>query len=475
MRTFQLSDAKSHKFWNIDVQGNKFTVTFGKIGTAGQSQTKTFDSAAEAQHEAEKLIREKLKKGYVETTPKAAVSTEEAFIHSLQKNPHDVAGWCAYADFLVEKGDPRGEFMQVQIALEDENRPAAERKALQKKEAALLKKYEKQWVGTWADLFPAPTETEGRGQINHTGGKKYEFKRGVLTTVNFGQLTLDAASAFVTSPETLFIRELFIGGTSVTEDAQRPANLPDDVEIDEAPLHVLLRWPYLPYVRRFQFGWLADEDYGDFCHFQCHLDGRLVYDFVKQMPDVEELLIFAHTREEIWKIARLKLPHLRVLQLYHGWNVPLETLAKNESLTNLTHLLCHPHALEYDDEPYITLDGLKAICRSPHLKNLTHLRLRLGDFGDRGVQEIIASGILKRLKVLDLRHGCVTDQGAKALAACPDIQNLRYLDLSRNAITEEGAQALRTTPVPVNLDYQHRDTESDPEEPAEFLMQGDYE
>ena len=38
MRTFQLSDAKSHNFWNIDVQGDRFTVTYGKVGTAGQSR-----------------------------------------------------------------------------------------------------------------------------------------------------------------------------------------------------------------------------------------------------------------------------------------------------------------------------------------------------------------------------------------------------------------------------------------------------
>ena len=57
MRTFQYSDAKSHKFWNIDVQGTSFTVTFGKIGTAGQTQTKTFPTPAKAQAEADKLIR----------------------------------------------------------------------------------------------------------------------------------------------------------------------------------------------------------------------------------------------------------------------------------------------------------------------------------------------------------------------------------------------------------------------------------
>ncbi|MCS6865542.1 MAG: WGR domain-containing protein [Gemmataceae bacterium] len=475
MRTFQLSDAKSHKFWNIDVQGHRFTVSFGKIGTAGQSQTKTFASAEEAQKEAEKLIREKLKKGYVETTPQPPASTEEAFIRALQSNPHDLAGWCAYADWLVEQGDPRGEFMRVQIALEDENLPKAQRDKLQRKEAALLKKYEKEWVGAWADFVAAPTDTEGGGQINHTGGRKYEFKRGVLTTVNFGQLTLPAAQAFVQAPETRFVRELFIGDTWADDDVERPSGLPDDADISEAPLYILLRWPYLRYVRRFQFGWLADEDYDDFCHFQCHLNGALVYDFVKQMPDVEELLIFAHTREEANKIARLKLPHLRVLQLYHGWNIPLETLAKNDSLTNLTALLCHPHALEYGDQPYIQLAGLRAICRSPYLPKLTHLRLRLADFGDRGVTEIIASGILQRLKVLDLRHGCITDRGAQALAACPELKNLEHLDLSRNTITEVGEEALRKTGVSVNLEYQHRETTIDPDNDPEFLMQGDYE
>ena len=72
MRTFQYSDAKSHKFWNIDVSGRSFTVTFGKVGTAGQTQTKNLASDKLAQAEADKLIREKVKKGYTETTPRAA-------------------------------------------------------------------------------------------------------------------------------------------------------------------------------------------------------------------------------------------------------------------------------------------------------------------------------------------------------------------------------------------------------------------
>ena len=74
MRTFQFSVAASHKFWNIDVTGNYYTVKFGKVGSTGQTQRKTFATAAEAQADADRLIKEKLKKGYVETSPQAAAS-----------------------------------------------------------------------------------------------------------------------------------------------------------------------------------------------------------------------------------------------------------------------------------------------------------------------------------------------------------------------------------------------------------------
>src|SRR5262245_42184629 len=109
MRTFELHRPNSHKFWTIEVHGTGITVTSGKAGTSGQTRTKTFATNEKAQAEAEKLIREKLSKGYVETTPRAAVSTVEALERSLVEDPHDLAGWCAYADHLAEQGDPRGE------------------------------------------------------------------------------------------------------------------------------------------------------------------------------------------------------------------------------------------------------------------------------------------------------------------------------------------------------------------------------
>lgn len=56
----------SNKFWSVQVSGNTFTVLFGKIGSSGQSSSKSFNNEKECLKEAEKLLREKLKKGYVE-------------------------------------------------------------------------------------------------------------------------------------------------------------------------------------------------------------------------------------------------------------------------------------------------------------------------------------------------------------------------------------------------------------------------
>src|SRR5436189_1708872 len=125
MRTFERHRPGSHRFWTIEVRGDSFTVAFGKMGTSGQTRTKTFAGAEKARAAADKLIREKTGQGYVETTPPVATAEAVAFERALVENPDDPAGWSAYADYLVEQGSPRGEFMQVQIALEDEARSRA--------------------------------------------------------------------------------------------------------------------------------------------------------------------------------------------------------------------------------------------------------------------------------------------------------------------------------------------------------------
>jgi uncharacterized protein (TIGR02996 family) len=494
MRTFQYSDAKSHKFWNIEVSGSSFTVTYGKVGASGQTQTKSFASAAKAQAEAEKLIREKLKKGYVETTPRAAVSTAEAFERALAADPHDLTTARVYADYLQEQGDPRGEFMQVQIALEDESLSRAARAALKKQEAALLKKHEKDWLG------PLAAVTVDAEQVPFwDGGKQgqrapvaHRFTRGWLSRLTFHNLTVGQARALAQASQARLLRELVVEeveseapvGTTqqyIHSYYEPGPDVPADIDpYDDPGLHAVCRCPQLASVHLFQLGETVAQVGGrEEEYLNCHTSGQLAYHLVKQMPNLEELYLLAH-RVDANKIFSLPMPRLRVLQLYHSDSYPLDKLATNKSLTNLTTLLCHPHALEYDHEEggaYIRFLHLRAICRSPHLKALTNLRLRLTDFGDAGAKEIVESGILKCLKVLDLQGGCITDEGARLLADCPDLKHLDYLNLSRNALTKAGEQAIAATGVKSTVSSQHGQTSGEfgGGEIPEYLFEGDIE
>jgi uncharacterized protein (TIGR02996 family) len=464
MRTFQFSDAKSHKFWQIDVQGKSFIVTYGKVGTAGQSQTKTFPTPQKAQEEADKLIKEKTSKGYAETTPKAAASDAEAFERALAANPDDVAARSAYADYLTERGDPRGEFMQVQLALEDESLPKAERDRLKKQEKALLKAHEADWLGSLAPflLDQNPPKQEWRRNERIT----YRFRRGWLDDLEIPRLGVELTRALNRCREARFLRRLHVhsnayefpaGSGDIPEYADGTfapgPDLPAGVDHYVVAYHLLAKFPHFAAVRVLHLGNSITETYDD--SDQCHTEGDVAYHYVKQMPNAEEVYLLAHNVDTN-KLFALPMPRLRVLQVFHARNYPVEKLAANKTLTNLTHLLLQPHAPD-EDEPYLRLRHLRAVCRSPHLPKLTHLAFRFTDAGDPGVEEIVSSGLLKRLTVLDLTGGCVTDEGARRLAASADVKSLNRLALDTNALTKTGIDALKKAKINVSAREQHNE------------------
>lgn len=64
MPRYEFSEGSSNKFWQIELKGKSFTTTYGKIGTSGQTSLKEWKDAAEAKKEYDKLVAEKVKKGY---------------------------------------------------------------------------------------------------------------------------------------------------------------------------------------------------------------------------------------------------------------------------------------------------------------------------------------------------------------------------------------------------------------------------
>jgi predicted DNA-binding WGR domain protein len=65
-RSFELTSGGHNKFWTVQVRGKYFFATWGRIGTAGQTQSKEFASPRAAMEHATKMIGEKTGKGYTE-------------------------------------------------------------------------------------------------------------------------------------------------------------------------------------------------------------------------------------------------------------------------------------------------------------------------------------------------------------------------------------------------------------------------
>ncbi len=65
-RRFEFAEGATSKFWEVWTSGRDLTTRWGKIGSDGQSKTKSFKDAAAAAAEMGKLIAEKTAKGYVE-------------------------------------------------------------------------------------------------------------------------------------------------------------------------------------------------------------------------------------------------------------------------------------------------------------------------------------------------------------------------------------------------------------------------
>src|SRR5262245_46917946 len=110
---------------------------------------------------------------------------DEAFLQAILANPDDDHLRLIYADWLEERGDPRGEFIRVQIELAaaDVEGEGTRLKELKIREQELLLEHGTQWLRPVADV------------VLHA-----EFGGGLVEQV------LLTAKSFVAHAETLFRR-----------------------------------------------------------------------------------------------------------------------------------------------------------------------------------------------------------------------------------------------------------------------------
>jgi len=416
----------------------------------------------------------------------------EAFEASILDKPDESAGYAAYADWLQEQGDPRGEFIAVQLALEDGSRPASERKALQERERELLAAHEREWLGPLAPFF-LDRETYDPTGFGYGTGPEYidrrtkpitehQWQKGFLHQLVTNCLTVTLAHALADSRASRFLQRLHIvspASNCELEDYTTSRRVP----VWEEEYRYFNEWlellgvPMLRNLRVFQMGDANGEPAEDgMTHNHTYVPG--IERLIAEMSRIEELHLLCKSYASGALFALPNLTNLRVLRMHalgepHAepdrYEIPLDILAQNPTLGKLTHLMLHPH---YGHQSFIPLSRVAPVFHSPHLKSLVHLQLRLSDMGNDGVREIISSGILKRLKWLDLRHGCITDAGARLLARCRDARKLDRLDLSRNAVTPAGLAVLRKAKINAIANNPLTDEELADQQ---YLREGDFE
>jgi hypothetical protein len=253
----------------------------------------------------------------------------------------------AYADYLEEQGDPRGEFIQVQLALEDSGRGAAERVGLKHREEELLARHQAEWIGEAAPVFvwPRSWAWDERDSwpfgLEHLDGSPDSppvlFSRGWIEYLDLHDVNGPFLKALGESPTIRFLRHLIL------PHAAYPDRCYDR----------LARWPCLEHLRTFQVGRDPDSrsDSGD------------VSPVVSRMKRLEVLALYYMGIEDEGIAALVYSGVIRRLRVLD--------LAGNR----------------------VTDEGARLLARSTELVRLERLRLSRNLLTPRGVRELRATGV----------------------------------------------------------------------------------
>lgn len=83
-------DDKSNKFWRARAEGTDLTVNYGRIGSDGQTQVKSFGSAEQCAKELDQLQRSKRRKGYVDDSSAGPKKEPEVEFAKASYGPRSV-------------------------------------------------------------------------------------------------------------------------------------------------------------------------------------------------------------------------------------------------------------------------------------------------------------------------------------------------------------------------------------------------
>ena len=438
MRRFELSEGKSHKFWEIDIQGTSFTVRYGRIGANGKSGTKTFPTAEKAQAEAKKAIGGKTRKGYAEIladiTPSPIAPPNPQLEALLIDDFESAEIWTVYADWLMEQGDARGEIIRHTLDGDPERAKSIQRVN------------EEQWLGAFWPIFMA-LRKETRGWDSDNRLAELSWDRGFLTMARVGSVfdgdtdLPEILTALFASPAARLLRRLKLG---------LPAH---DGQVDYSKtleyLGALAPKPSIIDVH------LGDFSYPDETEISW-TDIGLIDPLFTAFPNLTAL----HVQGGSIQVKRLPAT-LRTLKFETG-GLPAGTFGAvcASPMPLLTRMEIWLGSTDYGAAT--APDEIDALLDGKNTPKLTWLGLKNGETAHQLIARMIGSPVLARLETLDLSMGTLNDERAQILIDQADaFAHLKKIVVSDNFLTGGFLQRLKSALPRQVVSSQQKDVEDD--------------
>ena len=426
-RYFEFSEGGSSKFWEITLDGKSFVTRYGRIGTDGQKTSKKCQTPNKALEEAEKLIAEKVRKGYVEKGTQAdggGARTLNARNPELEKailaDPDDEAAYLVYADWLQGQGDPRGELITLSAQAEktkDRKLKNTADKLFAENEAYLLgplAEYRKTFDGKDAE-----TMTWRWGFIQSLRVAFDHFANDEKLDMDLGEVL----AKFLAHPSCRFVTEVVVG-----------LNRQDPDQVYQGILDVLAKRP--PPALRSLF--IGDYEYPE----ETEISWTNLGDYGKlwaKLPGLRKLILQGGE----FKLGTIDLPELRHAEFRTGGmsDKSVKSIV-SAHWPKLEHLEMWFGRADYGAGGDV--DDIKPLLDGKGLPALRTLGLKNCEFTDDIARVIGKSKILPQLETLDLSMGTMTDDGVDALLSSKAaFAKLKALDLSRNYISDKGRRRLK--------------------------------
>ncbi len=420
MPRYELSDGKSNKFWEINLDGDTFTVNYGRIGTSGQSSTKVFATEEKARNEHDKLVKSKEKKGYKLVGESTAPTSKDASNPDLEEaifaDPTSPDAWQAYGEWLSEQGDARGELIALELSGGSE------------RVSAFQQAHQEEWAGEkLTKMIDALNEEGEEGEQCLKIEWQYSFIKNFRVQNTYDVMepsTADMIRTVMKSPAGKFVQEITVG---VTEGAMDGENFYHDI------LQTLSKFGKLKAVRKVFIG--------DFDSEECEISWSELGNGSKLLPVMPNLKSL-HLRGgeiEIPNFAHAKLEEL-ILETGGLPAAAVKSLCKAD-LPELKKLQVYFGSEDYGAGGDIGM--ISPILEGSVFPKLEYLGLMNSEFQNDIAKAIVDAPILSRIKVLDMSLGTLTDEGAKALLENAEkLKHLEKIDLDDNFISDELSEKL---------------------------------